>query len=251
MQFRRIILKVLSHFFFESLAYFVAFRLYMAARDRNGDFLPSADRWRIVVAAMVGAAIGAKLLYLVENPSLLLQRWNDPVFLLGGKTVIGALLGGTIGVEWTKRRMAVTRRTGDVFAVPIAIGIAIGRIGCYRAGLADDTYGLPTSLPWAVDFGDHIGRHPVQLYEIAFLISLAFLLRTIRVPRFVEGTRYRCFLFSYCCWRLLVDFLKPGERVLGLTSLQVSCCLAALWYSGDILRMWNPVPSGLEPETNV
>ena len=60
---------------------------------------------------------------------------------------------------------------------PIAVGLAIGRVGCFLAGLHDDTYGLPTALPWGVDFGDGTPRHPTQLYEIAVVLPLGWALR--------------------------------------------------------------------------
>ncbi len=55
-------------------------------------------------------------------------------------------------------------------------GLAVGRIGCHLAGLTDGTHGDPSSLPWAVDFGDGIPRHPVNLYEVIFLGSLALII---------------------------------------------------------------------------
>jgi len=90
--------------------------------------------------------------------------------------VVGAIVGGTVAVEIVKRRMGITRRTGDLFAVPLAVGIAIGRIGCFLAGPLDDTSGIQTSLPWAID-----SRHPVQLYEIVAMTVLAFALSHVKV----------------------------------------------------------------------
>jgi prolipoprotein diacylglyceryltransferase len=57
--------------------------------------------------------------------------------------------------------------------LPLAIGIAVGRLGCFFAGLDDFTYGTPTTLPWGHDFGDGIARHPVQLYESAAMAAFA------------------------------------------------------------------------------
>jgi phosphatidylglycerol:prolipoprotein diacylglycerol transferase len=225
------------HFIFESLAYFVAFRIYLAHRKSQGDFLGTTTRWSIVAAAFVGAVLGAKLLYLLENPAETLRRWNDVTYLLQGKTMVGALAGGTLAVELTKLRIGVKRRTGDLFAIPITIGIAIGRVGCFLAGKLDDTYGLPTALPWGLDLGDGIPRHPVQLYEVAAMLGLALCLSRISPPRFAEGDRFRIFMLAYFAWRLFVDSLKPGVRFDGLTLLQWVCAAGLLFYTPDLVRM--------------
>ena len=126
----------------------------------------------MVAAAVTGAALGSRLLYLLEDPQLTLQNLHDPAYLLGGKTIVGALVFGLITVELFKRYIGVHQSTGDLYAIPLALGIAIGRIGCFLTGLSDNTYGTHTTLPWAIDFGDGIPRHPTQLYEIAFLLAL-------------------------------------------------------------------------------
>jgi phosphatidylglycerol---prolipoprotein diacylglyceryl transferase len=226
------------HFVFESAAYVVAFRLYLLERRKHGDFLSDENRWTIVVAAIAGAAAGSKLLYWFEDPVRTLHQWTNLSYLLGGKTIIGAILGGIIAVESAKRCSGITRRTGDLFALPILAGIAIGRIGCFLAGIKDDTYGLPTTLPWGVDFGEGILRHPVQLYEVAAAGALAFLLYRIRPPRFEEGERFRAFVIGYCAWRVFVDFLKPGVRFGGFTILQWACIAALIWYGRAFVRLF-------------
>ena len=225
------------HFWFESLAYIVAFRVYVRRRQETGDFLKTETRWSIIVAAVLGAAIGSKLLYWCEDPIRTAQEWNSLQYLLGGKTIVGALLGGTLAVEFTKRHARIRRRTGDLFALPLTIGIAIGRIGCFLAGKQDDTYGSATSLPWGVDLGDGIRRHPTQLYEITAMMALAVLLSHIHPPRFAEGDRFRIFALSYFSWRLFIDFLKPGVRFGGVTFLQWACAAAIAWYARDLWRI--------------
>ncbi|MGI8958683.1 MAG: prolipoprotein diacylglyceryl transferase [Bryobacteraceae bacterium] len=228
---------MLWHFVFESIAYVVAFRLYLWQRREHGDFLSTQTRWTIIVAAIAGAAVGSKLLYWFEDPVRTLHEWKNFRYLLGGKTIVGALLGGIIAVECAKWHAGITRRTGDLFAVPIALGIAIGRLGCFLAGIKDDTYGLPTTLPWGVDLGDGIHRHPVQLYEIVAMGALIFLLRHIRPPRFEEGDRFRVFVIAYCTWRVFIDFLKPGVFLGGFTILQWACIAALIWYARDLERL--------------
>ena len=100
----------------------------------------------------------------------------QPRLLLGGKTIVGGLVGGLIAVESVKRLRGIRVATGDLLALPLVLGIAIGRIGCFLSGLEDQSYGIATGLPWGVDFGDGIARHPTQLYEIVVLAGLGAML---------------------------------------------------------------------------
>jgi phosphatidylglycerol:prolipoprotein diacylglycerol transferase len=108
---------------------------------------------------------------------------------MGGKTIVGALIFGLISVELMKRYIGVRQSTGDLYAIPLALGIAIGRIGCFLTGLSDNTYGIPTTLPWAINFGDGIPRHPTQLYEIIFLMLLIPILHKTVILSAIEVSR--------------------------------------------------------------
>ncbi len=218
-----------GHFLFEVLAYASGFWLYRRLRIRRGDFLPDSRRSTMFVAVVLGAAAGSKLLHHASHPTLLAAHWQDPRFLLGGKTMVGALLGGWIAVEWTKKRVGIRRATGDLYALPLCLGIAVGRIGCFVHGLEDRTFGTPTALPWAIDLGDGVTRHPVALYEIVFLAALAFYL-AIRPPR-GEGALFRGFLIGYLLFRFFVDFLKPYETIAGLGAIQWACLAGVAWYA--------------------
>jgi phosphatidylglycerol---prolipoprotein diacylglyceryl transferase len=220
-----------AHLILESLAYAVGFYMYRRSRRLDGDFLPTTDRASVIAAAVIGAALGSRILYWFEDPVSTLHHMFDPFYLLAGKTIIGGLLGGTLAVEWVKRRAGIARRTGDLFAIPIVVAMAIGRIGCFLEGLSDNTYGIATTLPWGVDFGEGIHRHPTQLYESLFLVALIFWLR---IPRYREGDRYRAFLVAYLTFRLAIDFLKPGVAFAGLTCLQWACLIGILAYWRDI-----------------
>jgi prolipoprotein diacylglyceryltransferase len=154
------------------LSYVVAFAVYLRLRRYFGDPVAIPLRWAAVAAAVAGAALGSKLLFWLEDPRLTLQNLHNPAYLIGGKTIVGALIGGLITVELMKRYIGLRTSTGDLYAIPLAVGIAIGRVGCFLTGLSDNTYGISTNLPCGIDFGDGIRRHPTQLYEIAFLVTL-------------------------------------------------------------------------------
>jgi len=230
-------LRLHPHPIFEVLAYFIGFRLYLRARRRQGDVIDNASRWSVVTAAAVGAAIGSKLWYWLEDPVQTIARWNDLGYLLAGKTIVGGLVGGLVTVELTKRWIGIKEATGDLFAAPLAIAIAVGRLGCFFTGLADKTYGVASSLPWAVDFGDGVRRHPTQLYEALFVLALAaFLTRAARRPH-GNGDIFKYFMVAYMTFRFLVDALKPESRVaVGLSSLQWTALLVLAYYARDIRR---------------
>jgi prolipoprotein diacylglyceryltransferase len=176
------------------------------------------------------------MLYWLENPALTWHHRLDPSFLLGGKSIVGALAGGLIAVEAIKLLLGEKRSTGDLLAVPIAIGAAIGRIGCFLTGLSDDTYGTPTSLPWGVNFGDGIARHPTQVYEIAFLLTLAVFLWHMMQRPHTDGDVFKAFMVSYAGWRLAVDIIKPEQRFDGLSFIQWICVALLIYYGRDVVR---------------
>jgi prolipoprotein diacylglyceryltransferase len=237
----------------ETLAYAAGYADFRWQQGRQGDVVSEPQRWTVLAAAAVGALVGSRLLGIAEQWPTVLEAWRTGklaalLIAPGGKTIVGGLLGGWLGVEIAKRLSGIKQRTGDLFALPLCVGIAVGRVGCLLAGLADDTYGKPTSLPWAVNLGDGIGRHPVQVYEILFLALLAVVVSTIPVASSgsghdfshaksdlqksrafaPQGTRFRIFLGSYLAWRIAIDFLKPQPLVAGMNLIQW-CCVAGIF----------------------
>jgi prolipoprotein diacylglyceryltransferase len=171
-------------------------------------------------------------------------------------------------VELVKRAMGIRRSTGDLYAPALAVAIAVGRIGCLLTGVADDTSGTPTSLPWGMDLGDGVRRHPTQLYEIVVLAAMVVPLwrlarRTMAVAATArreadgqpatagalrEGDAFKAFMIAYLGLRLLVDFVKPYPAVfLGLGVLQWACALTIAYYAPDIWRWTAGRPPRSEP----
>lgn len=229
------------HTVVEASAYVVGFRLFLRERRRLAlPVLADTDRsvW-IAFAAVAGAAIGAKLGYWIEDPLTAFADFPDARHLLEGKTIVGALLGGLVGVALVKRIVGAQGSSGDAFALPLLVGIAIGRVGCHLSGLADHTYGTPSSLPWALDFGDGITRHPTQLYEIAFLIALGIVLHVRRAAFERAGDRFRAFMAAYLVFRLLVDAIKPVPYAYpgGLSGIQLLCIAGLCYYCRDLPRL--------------
>jgi len=211
------------HPLFESLAYLLGFAVYRRARRQSGDVLDDQQRWSIIAATTVGALLGSRFLELLEQAPRLHLSLSQVLGPSGGKTIVGGLLGGWLSVELVKKCKGIHTRTGDLFAIPLCVGIGVGRIGCLLAGLSDDTYGTPTSLPWGVNFGDGIARHPTQAYEILFVAALALILQFLKSRPHQNGSLFRVFMAAYLTWRLVIDFLKPEPLVFGLNLIQWAC----------------------------
>lgn len=214
-----------SHFLLEAIGYFVGGRLYFHLRRRAAAAaLPLETNLWLLVGCIFGAWAGSKLLAWLESPHLYWALRAEPAALLGGKTIVGGLLGGWAGIELAKQRLGIARSTGDLFVWPLALGTAIGRIGCFLTGLPDHTYGIATSLPWGVDFGDGILRHPTQIYESACVLLLATGVHLVTRGRAIPaGARFRLYFAGYFAFRFLVEFLKPRETpVLGLSAIQLA-----------------------------
>ncbi len=225
------------HLVFETLAYFIGFRLYL--RLRRKERLPLDKGIWVVSGAILGAALGSKLLAWLADPLEWLRHLGELGWLMSGKTIVGGLLGGLIGVELAKKRIGHTQSTGDDFVFPLIVGMAIGRIGCFLTGLADNTHGVATSLPWGVDFGDGVPRHPTQLYEIAFLLAWGGVIRWRKRYPYEEGDLFKLFLAGYLAYRFGVDFIKPYPGVYaGLTQIQLACLAGLLYYRRSLRRLF-------------
>jgi phosphatidylglycerol:prolipoprotein diacylglycerol transferase len=203
-------------------------------QHRGGALAPG--NFGVLVGLLIGAALGNKLVFLIERPDVARAIWEAGTLAWPGQSIVGGLLGGLIGVEIAKALTGQTRSTGDAMVLPIAVGLAIGRIGCFLAGLHDDTYGLPTAAPWGVDFGDGTPRHPTQLYEIIVVLTLGLTLHRARFA--TPGLAFKLFLSTYLLWRFAVEFLKPVPVAypLGLSGIQWTCLVALAVYLPLTLR---------------
>jgi hypothetical protein len=186
-------------------------------------------------ALVIGAIPGAWLL-----GSLNSLRGATPAL---SHSVAGALVGAIVGVEVYKRLRGVTGSTGGVFVGPFSLGVVVGRLGCLFAGLPDGTYGKPTTLPWAVDLGDGIGRHPVQIYESLSmaLFLAAYLVGLQRRSPWALRRGFYAMCIAYGLQRFAWEFLKPYPPVLGpLNIFHVLCGGLALYgwlyWRGDLRR---------------
>jgi len=217
---------------------FTGFRYFLYLRSRNGDPISQTNRTSILIAAIFGALLGSRLVGGLENPPAMLQAKHILLYFYENKTVLGGFLGGLWAVELVKKYIGERQASGDLFVYPILLALIIGRLGCFSMGVYEETYGTPTSLPWGMDLGDGLHRHPVALYEIVFLALLWMTLKKIDPLLSVEaGARFKVFLITYCTFRLLLDLIKPHYTFpFGLSTIQLTSIAGLIYYYPHIIR---------------
>ncbi len=179
----------------------------------------------VIGAAVFAFALGTANLWLSHRAGV-------------ARSIEGALFGAILGVELYKWRAGLSVRTGAIFALPLTIGIAVGRVGCYLAGLDDFTYGTPTGLPWGHDFGDGVPRHPVQLYEAGTMLgfALVYIAALVRGRMWPVTYGFPLVVLLYGSQRFLWEFFKPYGPLIGTLSLFQVISVLLIIYALMLLR---------------
>jgi phosphatidylglycerol---prolipoprotein diacylglyceryl transferase len=226
----------LVHVLLEWLAYFAGARVYFRLRRRSPIDMPRIDQMLLLACTLFGAAAGAVGLHVAESWSWISQQ---PIsHWISGKSVLGGLLGGTMGTEIGKRAIGWKSSTGDAWVPALVVGLVIGRIGCQLSGTWDMTYGSPTGSAWGWNYGDGVPRYPTALIESLAVVAVWARLRLRHWSR--PGQLFNAFLLAYCLLRVLVEFLKPPfgaaapgsipiDRLAGLTAIQWTGLAGAVW----------------------
>jgi phosphatidylglycerol---prolipoprotein diacylglyceryl transferase len=214
-----------SFFAAAGLAAGAAIYFHEAKRQKN----LTEEGFFIFIGALAGGALGAKFLELAINYKYFLAHPSMEA-LYSGRTIIGGLIGGTLGAMATKKLRGINERRGNLFAPAVAAGVAIGRLGCFCRGCC---YGKPTGLPWGTDFGDHIARHPAQLYEAAFMALMFLYLEKVKDgPGIKPGELFGRMALGYFIFRFFIEFVRAEPPALaGLTVFQI-ISIGAIIYLG-------------------
>ena len=200
--------------------------LWMVRQVKTRTDLPSQPDIILAPVGIISGIIGAKLVHVLEQPTLYIQN-PAAIFSGGGLAIYGGVLGATLGIYIYVRlsRHLKQQHTGffiDLIAPGIILAQAIGRIGCTINGCC---YGKPTPLPWSLVYTHPnsfayytslalppgTGLHPTQVYEIIFcLIGFAILLK-LRGRLKPDGSLFLVYLIMYSAWRLGVGFLRVAD----------------------------------------
>jgi phosphatidylglycerol:prolipoprotein diacylglycerol transferase len=188
--------------------------------------------YEMTFAALLGGLVGARVYYLAENWSDVSDDLLGNVFSGAGLVWYGGAIGGALAVfAWAWWRGFLSLALLDLAAVPLALGYAIGRVGCQLSG--DGDYGRASDLPWAMSYPEGTVPtdeevHPTPVYETLAMGLIAWLLWQWR-DRFRPGVLFALYLVLSGFERFLVEFVRRNdETVAGLTTPQVESIVLML-----------------------
>ena len=186
--------------------------------------------YEAVFAAFVGGLVGARIDYIIQNYDKVKDDILGNIFSGTGLVFIGGVVGGAVGVLlWGRWRKFFGAQLLDLGAPAVALGYAIGRIGCQVSG--DGDYGIPWDGPWAMAYPHGevpttVAVHPTPIYETLAIGLLAWWLFRMR-DQFKPGLLMAFYLFFAGLERLLVEFIRRNDEVVaGLTLPQLESIAA-------------------------
>jgi len=217
-----VILGIPAYTFFVTLGIIAGLVYYFVDLKRRGQVSEGAVK--IVFAALVCGVIGSKIPLIFEG--------HSRIEILYGKSIVGGLLGGMFGVIIIKKIAGIKLKLGNVIAPSVALGLAIGRFGCFFNGCC---YGKVAS--WGFDFGDGLLRLPTQLFESAFHLTAFVLLIYFKNKVKTAGILFKLYLLVYFIFRFIMEFIRENPIIWGrMTIYQIICGLGLIYIIIILLR---------------
>lgn len=239
------VLFQIGSFELRSYGFFVAVSLavgtWLAAREAQRRGLDRALVYDFLLWAVIAGFAGARLYFvLLSEPGYFLERpWEIPAIWSGGLAFQGGLLAGVAAGLWFCRRRRIPLwRFADAVAPGLILGQTVGQVACLLNG---DTFGKPTTLPWAMTFTDPrsfaplgIPLHPLQVYEGLAYLAVFLLVWGLRRRCVREGDLFLVYVAGYAVARFAMEFFRADPPMIGgLIVPQVVSVLAlaaALWF---------------------
>lgn len=246
------------HNLFVALGALAATAVYFWEARRRG--VLSQDVAVIALGTLVFGAIAARL------SSIARYAGSDAeapagAWAYSGMSILGGLAGAYVGAVLTKRWLGYRAKTGDLFAPAIALGMAVGRWGCFLT----EEPGAPTSLPWGIHLSPAaaaripdcegcvagVAMHPSFLYEIAFHAAMFVVLMKLRGRVRSNGSELlKIYFLVYAVFRFLVEFVRGNDALFaGLSRSQLFLIPTTALLVAYFVR--RPLESGLRPDRGV
>jgi phosphatidylglycerol:prolipoprotein diacylglycerol transferase len=193
--------------------------------------LPKEKITDLGLVIMLASVVGSRAMYVLTHLGEYSDNWLSVLAVWeGGLTFYGGFIFGTLAAVFYSKKLGVSFwHLADMAAPAFALGLGLGRIGCFLNGCC---FGKPSELPWAVTFPDQgmaglaagCRVHPTQLYEALFGFALFGLLWALRKRKIYDGFKVSLMFLLYGAWRFIIDYFRFYEQsqrwVLGLTNNQ-------------------------------
>ncbi len=228
-----------THDAFVGLGVIAAALVFLAEVRRRGI---ADDRiWVVVSGALLGGAVLGRLGTWMQHVDIRQNASFIEQWLYGNRSILSGLVGAYFGALAAKKLTGYRQKTGDLFAPAVAIGMAVGRVGC----LLTELPGTPTGLPWGITLtpGEAsvipgavagVPMHPSFAYEIAFHLAAFAVLWWLRGRITEPGELFKLYIAGYAVFRFAVEFVRGNEVVFaGMTRPQLflfACFPLVVWH---------------------
>src|SRR3989338_1825292 len=206
----------------------------------------------LLLYIIIGTVLGARIFYIfvyklpfyLSNPFEMLAIWHGGLAFHGG--LIGAVIGGIL---YTRRKKVGFYDIADIIVIPLALGLALGRIGNFING---ELYGRITDVPWAVKFPDAEGfRHQSQIYEALKNLIIFFTLWLIKNKDLTKGFLFWLFVVMYSALRFIIEFFRQPDEQLGfiIGFLSMGQILSIIMFAIGAFFIYKIMKSQNKPDT--
>ncbi len=222
-------LKIYSYGFAVALAFGLG--TWLAVREGRRRGIPAENIMDLALIVTVAGILGSRVLFVLLELPYYLAHPSEIILGItaGGLSLHGGLAGGILaGIWYARRRCLDPWQLADIFAVPLALGVGIVRLGCLSRGCC---YGVPAPYPWGLDCSllHDESRYPTQLYESVLGFILFFFLYRARDHRHFKGWLMFQFIGWYSVIRFVVEFWRDSPIFLGpLKMAQVASIVLAV-----------------------
>lgn len=195
---------------------------WLAAREAPRRGLDPARVWDFVFIAAIAGLVGSRAYFMLFSELAWFRQhpWDIAAVWKGGMAIHGGLLAGLgAGVWFCRRHRIPFFRFADIIAPGLVLAQTVGQIACLLNG---DTYGKPTTLPWAITFTDPrslaplgVPLHPLQIYEALAYLTVFLVVWGLRHRVHREGDLFLLYVGAYAAARFAMEFLRANPPMIG------------------------------------
>ncbi len=204
-----------------AIAFFVG--ILIAAKEAERKNIKKSKIYDVATYIIIGAIIGSRIGHILFNPEIINTFLDLFKIWQGGMSFQGGFIGGLLfSIFYIKKHKLNFWEIADTITPSIPLAQAIGRIGCFLRGCC---YGIPTTLPWGIQYLGEI-RHPTQIYSSIFLLGIFFFISKQKNKKRFHGSLFLTYIGIYSIFRFFIEFIRAEPKtILFLTAAQITSAI--------------------------